>query len=227
MALHNRRGFSLIELLVVISIIAILTGILFPVFAQTREKARSTMCLSNARQIGYAHTMYAQDWDEKLVPLRLNFRRGPEIFDRHWMHLLYPYVRSAELFDCPSSPQKWHGPELSGGAGGYGYNAKFLMTTSLAQIAKPSATIAYSDTAPAINDIWFAIGVRPRNTPYWIVQQARDEAFVDYRHLGMANVVFMDGHAKAMTQGQLEQTGEFEGGIPLDITTQFILWNQY
>src|SRR5690242_18323242 len=60
------RAFTLIELLVVIAIIAILAAILFPVFAQAREKARSAACLSNQKQIGTAVQMYVQDYDEHL-----------------------------------------------------------------------------------------------------------------------------------------------------------------
>ena len=59
----NRKAFTLIELLVVIAIIAILAAILFPVFAQAREKARQTSCLSNMKQLFNALIMYRQDFD--------------------------------------------------------------------------------------------------------------------------------------------------------------------
>jgi prepilin-type N-terminal cleavage/methylation domain-containing protein/prepilin-type processing-associated H-X9-DG protein len=60
----RKQGFTLIELLVVIAIIAILAAILFPVFAQAREKARAITCLSNSKQMGTAMMMYVQDHDE-------------------------------------------------------------------------------------------------------------------------------------------------------------------
>ncbi len=62
----RRTGFTLIELLVVIAIITILAAILFPVFAQARDKARAAACLSNLKQLGLAQSMYAQDYDETL-----------------------------------------------------------------------------------------------------------------------------------------------------------------
>src|SRR5690242_8199702 len=64
MKTRNAKGFTLIELLVVIAIIAILAAILFPVFAQARERARAISCVSNLRQLGLAAVMYAQDYDE-------------------------------------------------------------------------------------------------------------------------------------------------------------------
>jgi prepilin-type N-terminal cleavage/methylation domain-containing protein/prepilin-type processing-associated H-X9-DG protein len=71
---RSRRAFTLIELLVVIAIIAILAAILFPVFAQARNKARQVGCLSNMKQIGIGLQMYAQDYDETL----------PVANNKHW-----------------------------------------------------------------------------------------------------------------------------------------------
>src|SRR5437867_3518932 len=62
----GRSAFTLIELLVVIAIIAIIAALLFPVFAQARDKARQAACFSNLRQIGSALAMYVQDYDEHM-----------------------------------------------------------------------------------------------------------------------------------------------------------------
>jgi prepilin-type N-terminal cleavage/methylation domain-containing protein/prepilin-type processing-associated H-X9-DG protein len=100
----DRRGFTLIELLVVIAIIAILAAILFPVFAQAREKARQTSCLSNLRQISTAMMMYAEDHDGLFVPvIGRPSRQEKNFFLMSWMHLLEPYTRSRGVFVCPSS----------------------------------------------------------------------------------------------------------------------------
>ncbi|WP_395141887.1 type II secretion system protein [Armatimonas sp.] len=69
---HVQKGFTLIELLVVIAIIAILAAILFPVFAQARDKARATACLSNTKQLSLGVMMYAQDYDETLPVIGYN-----------------------------------------------------------------------------------------------------------------------------------------------------------
>jgi prepilin-type N-terminal cleavage/methylation domain-containing protein/prepilin-type processing-associated H-X9-DG protein len=93
-------GFTLIELLVVIAIIAILAGILFPVFAQAREQARKTTCASNLRQVGVAIGMYVQDFDE-LFPNTGN----PQLWQgRYWRWPLAPYLAYSRRRD-PSSPQ--------------------------------------------------------------------------------------------------------------------------
>lgn len=97
---RNPTAFTLIELLVVIAIIAILAAILFPVFAQAREKARQTTCLSNEKQAGLAFIQYTQDYDELMPPL---FTSGSQA----WDYLTYSYVQGSSrvaqtgLYKCP------------------------------------------------------------------------------------------------------------------------------
>jgi len=134
---RNRSGFTrsespaftLIELLVVIAIIAILAAILFPVFAQAREKARQASCLSNTKQIGTAVMMYAQDYDETLVPYRVQTTssgvnlnpyaaepfvepsaKKPIFFNQ----LLNPYIKNDGVWKCPSKPNGWVNVDPSG-----------------------------------------------------------------------------------------------------------------
>jgi prepilin-type N-terminal cleavage/methylation domain-containing protein/prepilin-type processing-associated H-X9-DG protein len=104
-----RRGFTLIELLVVIAIIAILAAILFPVFAQAREKARQAGCTSNLKQIALATMMYLQDYDETYpvwpwTPERQIPRPDGTIYVGKvvWPLLYMPYVKNQGVFQCPS-----------------------------------------------------------------------------------------------------------------------------
>jgi prepilin-type N-terminal cleavage/methylation domain-containing protein/prepilin-type processing-associated H-X9-DG protein len=104
--MSNRRhqAFTLIELLVVIAIIAILAAILFPVFAQAREKARAIACLSNCRQTGTSFQMYIQDYDEMTPSIdkskTITGLDGTNVY-APWYYLLMPYVKDWNLFRCP------------------------------------------------------------------------------------------------------------------------------
>jgi prepilin-type N-terminal cleavage/methylation domain-containing protein len=112
----KRKGFTLIELLVVIAIIAILAAILFPVFAQAREKARQASCLSNLKQIGTATQMYAQDYDENMAAWNFggtpNMFNMPENANYGWsmaFHFWQPYIKNVQVYTCPSANDNFVG----------------------------------------------------------------------------------------------------------------------
>ena len=112
----NRKAFTLIELLVVIAIIAILAAILFPVFAQAREKARQTVCLSNGKQLGNAMMMYVQDNDERMPgclpgigPTGVSALKplNGAIYNPDWTVIPFdsqigPYAKNDDIFGCPT-----------------------------------------------------------------------------------------------------------------------------
>ncbi len=131
MRTQRRAGFTLIELLVVIAIIAILAAILFPVFAQAREKARQTSCLSNCKQLVTGTLMYIQDYDETF-PLAFGWNAGSwwgsgsatswgpfvgdtpqdwrstsaasqSVFGAYWGNSIQPYIKNQQVGVCPSS----------------------------------------------------------------------------------------------------------------------------
>src|SRR5437870_2555097 len=105
------RGFTLIELLVVIAVIVILAAILFPVFAQAREKSRQACCMNNLQQTAIAMRIYSDD-NDLLFPPVLGREDGEKLlFPMTWMAHLQPYVRSTAVFIDPSSGHPnpdWH-----------------------------------------------------------------------------------------------------------------------
>lgn len=164
---HGHGGFTLIELLVVIAVIAILAGILFPVFARARESARQTQCISNVRQLGMAVMQYVQDHDEQFPPRFPNPPAGPAYPCKpcrtiDWRDYARPYIRSEQLFRCPSDvgipPVIAADPTLGGpvwrepARGGYGssYCLNVVMTRvrSIAAIPAPAETYLGAEIFP-------------------------------------------------------------------------------
>mgnify|MGYP000147391807 CR=1 FL=1 len=155
----RRRAFTLIELLVVIAIIAILAAILFPVFAQAREKARGVQCLSNCRQMGTALALYVQDYDE-VLPMGGNGAPKPN----RWYDFIEPYQKNRGINACPSAPNQRPG---QWDVGGYGANINvmnwgcYLERDSwcafpgrpLAQIPDAAGTFVFSDCSQCTRNV--------------------------------------------------------------------------
>jgi prepilin-type N-terminal cleavage/methylation domain-containing protein len=110
--IRTHSGFTLIELLVVIAIIAILAAILFPVFAQAREKARAISCLNNMKQMGLGMKAYLNDWDDAYPMNRYpdathTDTKNPGGLNESkisWKKSMLSYVKSLDSFKCPSNP---------------------------------------------------------------------------------------------------------------------------
>jgi len=109
--MSTRKGFTLIELLVVIAIIAILAAILFPVFAQAREKARAISCINNMKQLGLGLAQYTQDYDEQNIKSFYGFPADcvngwgaqGNALNFSWRYAIQPYVKNTTgVLSCPS-----------------------------------------------------------------------------------------------------------------------------
>lgn len=213
----QKRGFTLIELLVVIAIIAILAAILFPVFAQAREKARQSSCLSNLKQMGTATMMYAQDYDECMASWNFDTKGlMPENVAYGWnmpFFIWQPYIKSYQVFSCPSATDQ---QARVGGVGAataqypafnqnYGYNEYIydsrrnlykLSTLANSQHGVANiVTIAESNFSGIFND-WDAGGTN--NATYPTNNLARvmlANPGPKPRHNG-SQVIYADGHAK-------------------------------
>jgi len=222
-----RRAFTLIELLVVIAIIAILAAILFPVFAQAREKDRAISCLSNCKQAGLAYAMYTQDYDE-MTPLQRSNATGRP----YWYQLIQPYVKNWGLMLCPdrsvtvTDPSALtdtvkYPPETNGRLLGYGYNDGWVsdscygLTCQVPDPNNPGKTIRPGRSIAAIQTPADCVAFGDSyDTPGYSI--AMDNIFSgddgpattgQIRHNHALNYVFVDGHAHIIRM----QAGQYTG----------------
>ncbi len=219
---NSRSAFTLIELLVVIAIIAILAAILFPVFAQAREKARQTACLADVKQIGTGLMMYSQDYDETLPGNQFTAPNGvsgdagvasataigfmdpdPTKVGRNWGRDTQPYIKNTQVYNCPNSV-----PRSSISAGSAyaettdpkGANASYLLnglvsSQPLAVIPAPADTIFLHEYLANSR----VSQVRP--CPIDAAQSRFNQfnhTFYDRMHASNSGAIllFCDGHAK-------------------------------
>ena len=210
---RSNRAFTLIELLVVIAIIAILAAILFPVFAQAREKARQTACLSNARQIATAVAMFAQDHDEMLPKAWFNdVVNGPTGWpvETGWDTAIYTYVKNQQLFKCPSDSNNavrgsW---AVSGGIpASYRYNLSNHPNgpwdaLSLAALDRPAEAILILESVPGVNNNnWHQIATWEGDNRGYVCPQ-------------FTNNVGMDRHARAAGRSSATWTRDAAENLP-------------
>ena len=218
-----RKGFTLIELLVVIAIIAILAAILFPVFAQAREKARQASCLSNCKQIGTALQLYADDYDET-VPFMSDQSKTKAAYANDatygsypfckiagtvttlkdvggnywtWEDCIFPYVKNVSIYTCPSLNRNTHAYGYNRGLTNNSYNiadGSGISPVSLAQLDNTSELVFVGDASVYNGGPHSCILLTPL-TIYWPLDPAAGWKSA-LRHSNGMNFTFCDGHAK-------------------------------
>jgi prepilin-type N-terminal cleavage/methylation domain-containing protein/prepilin-type processing-associated H-X9-DG protein len=227
-------GFTLIELLVVVAVIAILAGLLFPVFAQAREKGRQTYCLSNLRQMGTAMMLYTEDHDGFYPPAIGRDGRRPIQVDDTWMRFLEPYLKSPGVFIDPSSgaPQEplrnygyapsiramgydaislivdpW-GIALWEGLGGY-YGRPIGWYREEIDSHSVAAVARITETVLVCDHRYFEWGVLDRQMRYPAPRHIREKNIElpngYVAPSGLINAVFTDGHVRGMKHEQFWQ----------------------
>ncbi len=186
---RGQRGFTLVEILVVVAIIAILAALVFPVYEVAIKRSEAISCLSNIRNIALANSYYADDNDGYIVPARLSY--GPAgTFGTAWDVPLAAYHRNEGLYLCPADPA----PNWASGTICFphsyginydlamigGYNGSSLMTD---MVQDPTSVILFFEIRGS---------VRQMGGGY----QYHGLTRVDARHNQGSNFSFLDGHAK-------------------------------
>lgn len=184
-------------------LLAILAAILFPVFAQAREAARKTQCMSNVRQLGMGFMQYFQDYDEQFPYIRR---------ETAWPYTVQPYIKSTQMLRCPDdSSINWTTP-LPGKTAlhlsTYTLNAYLAPGVStdaqggnfpyLASIQKPASLIFLTESPLNYAEAYFHAYQwdPPGVTSHWNAAIDRPDDVATEQHSGGFNSAYLDGHAK-------------------------------
>jgi prepilin-type N-terminal cleavage/methylation domain-containing protein/prepilin-type processing-associated H-X9-DG protein len=212
----NRIGFTLIELLVVIAIIAILAAILFPVFAKARDKAQTTACLNNLKQLGLAIQMYLGDWDGFLPRCTGNYGEQPSPPPDIESALL-PYVENNYgLFRCPTDgiprPAGQHACTYCFGRGQgvpygpYGYyevsTGQERNSANIGDVVAPASFVLITELQDDVltsGGWWDSVETAPYAGCFGFWLGDTCYAF-RHDHGQTGNFAFADGHVKAVSK---------------------------
>jgi prepilin-type N-terminal cleavage/methylation domain-containing protein/prepilin-type processing-associated H-X9-DG protein len=216
---RSATAFTLVELLVVISIIAILASLLLPALARAKEKAKAVKCINNARQIQLAYTLYAGDNSDQLVAIwLLNQRAGSNTWfpgtATLWPDLLRHYLITPNVIACPSVRTGFGLGLEEGELTAYTaiqYHQDWR--PKLASVKRPSESIPTADSGLIFNlterepDRW--IEVPDSAYLLWLPPSTRE--FYSYmtpwrpvnRHAGRCTVGFVDGHGKSIRVSEI------------------------
>lgn len=182
--MNKRPGFTLVEMLVVIGVIAVLAAILFPIIASATRSARKAKCVSNLRQLYMAQKLYSDDYDRTLVPARAG--------GVTWCQILQSNMKSKEIVLCPEdhTPQTVSGSEDLPHSYGINYNLTYNTSGapfvfSMSTLSRTTDLLIFFDMKPS---------AKAMGSSYYTNRLSR----VDTRHGGRCGVTFLDGHAKML-----------------------------
>jgi prepilin-type processing-associated H-X9-DG protein/prepilin-type N-terminal cleavage/methylation domain-containing protein len=211
-------GFTLVELLVVIGIIAVLIGILLPALGKARALAASTKCKAQLRELGTAWIMYANAHNQVVMPVTINGRTwwaGDDdsttpLVEKDWRFgILYPYLKSMEVRRCPTFAQQFETDPTGFDQLGYGYNYEYLSPstpvtpqhskwTKMTQIKRVTSKVVFADTARTSTTAPYPLqpsGYLQRTNTGAAATKGRP-CFVG-RHSKLGNILWADGHVSA------------------------------